>query len=786
MPSSSRLFRVFVSSTFSDLKEERNALQSRVFPKLRELCMQHGYRFQAIDLRWGVREEAGLDQQTLKICIEEIKRCQKTKLKPNFIVLLGDRYGWRPAPPEIPEDEFDEIKRHLSQVDLDLLKKWYLLDSNAKPVEYCLQPRTGDYRKQENWEVVEDQLRSILLKGIAEMELSEKELVKYFASVTEQEISQGLDDPKAQKHVFCFFRQIEGIKKKLMKGFVDLDKTGNLDNEAYNRLNTLKEDKLRARLGNNNCFKYQAGLTREGITKDHINKLCDEVYNSLVGVIKEEIKHISEVDVLDKEVNDHTVFGERRARFFVGREAVLGSIRDYLGSSSHQALAVFGESGSGKTSLMAYAVQEARKSFPNAEVVFRFIGATPSSTDGRSLLESICHQISRCYKVDESTVPTNYLKLAADFSERLKLVTGNKPLIIFLDALDQLSSVDNAQNLSWLPSVLLEHVHLVVSCLPGECLSILEKRLPPQNVVLVKSMSRDEGEDLLNKWLDNVNRRLQPDQEKEVLDKFVVCGMPLYLKLAFEEARPWKSYTEKRELSPTIPGIILEMFKRLSSNENYGEKMFSHSLGYLAAAKNGLTEDELLDVLSLDAEVFEDFRKSSFHELTENRLPVVVWSRLYFDLEPYLTERSADGTSLLGFYHRQLSEVMVSEYLKGDVKTERHALLGHYFNGDFVGHSQLLQFKEKGKLIYNLRKLSELPFQEAFGELWFELEQTLCDLNFIEVKCAAGMTFDLVHDYDVALDALPEAREEMLFLIRPHYSNKFFVYQYDSGTNIIF
>jgi hypothetical protein len=26
-----------------------------VFPKLRKLCEQHGVRFQAIDLRWGVR-----------------------------------------------------------------------------------------------------------------------------------------------------------------------------------------------------------------------------------------------------------------------------------------------------------------------------------------------------------------------------------------------------------------------------------------------------------------------------------------------------------------------------------------------------------------------------------------------------------------------------------------------------------------------------------------------------------------------------------------------------------
>jgi len=56
MVQTAKTFRVFVSSTFSDLIEERNALQERVFPPLRELCQEHGFRFQAIDLRWGVRE----------------------------------------------------------------------------------------------------------------------------------------------------------------------------------------------------------------------------------------------------------------------------------------------------------------------------------------------------------------------------------------------------------------------------------------------------------------------------------------------------------------------------------------------------------------------------------------------------------------------------------------------------------------------------------------------------------------------------------------------------------
>ena len=64
------IFRVFVSSTFSDLIAERNALQEHVFPRLREFCQKRGARFQAIDLRWGVSEEAALDQQTMNICLE--------------------------------------------------------------------------------------------------------------------------------------------------------------------------------------------------------------------------------------------------------------------------------------------------------------------------------------------------------------------------------------------------------------------------------------------------------------------------------------------------------------------------------------------------------------------------------------------------------------------------------------------------------------------------------------------------------------------------------------------
>src|SRR5690349_24647166 len=93
-----RTIRLFVSSTFSDMKAERDVLQADVFPKLRQLCLSNGLRFQPIDLRWGVPQEASKDNRAMRICLREIKRCQEERPKPNILILLGERYGARPLP----------------------------------------------------------------------------------------------------------------------------------------------------------------------------------------------------------------------------------------------------------------------------------------------------------------------------------------------------------------------------------------------------------------------------------------------------------------------------------------------------------------------------------------------------------------------------------------------------------------------------------------------------------------------------------------------------------------
>jgi hypothetical protein len=114
MPSYSRTFRVFVSSTFSDFQAERNALQATVWPELKRITAERGCRFQAIDLRWGISREASHAAQTMTICLREISRCQKLSPRPNFILLLGQRYGYQPLPEQIPADEVARIREQLT------------------------------------------------------------------------------------------------------------------------------------------------------------------------------------------------------------------------------------------------------------------------------------------------------------------------------------------------------------------------------------------------------------------------------------------------------------------------------------------------------------------------------------------------------------------------------------------------------------------------------------------------------------------------------------------------
>jgi hypothetical protein len=486
------------------------------------------------------------------------------------------------------------------------------------------------------------------------------------------------------------------------------------------------------------------------------------------------------------------------------------------------------------------AFQQTQRTHRQAQIVYRFVGATPSSSDGRGLLASLCRELSRRYGADVDDIPIDYRDLVPELSERMGLASADKPLILFLDSLDQLSASQGARSLIWLPTELPEHVSLVVSTRDEEdtfenlkAKQIVEKHLG--------GLEPDEGESLLDQWLESVDRGLQRAQREEVLSKFAQSDCnPLYLKLAFEEARVWpsgsgqppkrlvgtnKGIIEKRGLETGIEGIIKDnLIGRLADEGNHGEMLVSRALGYLAASRYGLAEDELVDLLSRDQGVYEWFFRQAYHlpsdllqlavehlrkhpeelkdlpsESTHDgerlalgwlkryrtppepvvrflkdvltradgpRLPIVLWSRLSFDLAPYLTERMVDGSSLLSFYHRELGDVSIATFLAGDNAQSYHEELAGYFRfkADPTGDHSWTGG--------NIHGLSELPFHLTEAAEWDQIYDILTDFRFLESKAgevgvlesqdAEGRqvntytgVFRLQEDYDRALVAMP-------------------------------
>lgn len=86
---------IFVSSTFRDMQNERDMLNTRVLPGLNKLAEGYGESVMLTDLRWGINtsdlESREADEKILDACLGEIDNC-----RPYMIVFLGGRYGWIP------------------------------------------------------------------------------------------------------------------------------------------------------------------------------------------------------------------------------------------------------------------------------------------------------------------------------------------------------------------------------------------------------------------------------------------------------------------------------------------------------------------------------------------------------------------------------------------------------------------------------------------------------------------------------------------------------------------
>jgi len=412
--------------------------------------------------------------------MDEIARCLGNSRGVAYVALLADKYGYRPFPADIPEQEFNLLVSKLPPPAQALMKKWYFPDLNSVPTTYILRPleEKGDYASKKWWESDFGILQKELRK--ASSVLPEERARRYVMSVTEGEVWNGLLNLATRDELFksfCFVRRLKNLPlpdrmDDTAKKFVDYA------DDAQTHITTLikrveaklKGCNLASRFKQFPTMEYDAKLGIDVVKhktylRTFSNYYCQLMCESLLTAARRHAQLAA--DPLLEEVATHTSLALRKTQGFTGREPELEQILAYIRGASRLPFIVCGNSGSGKTALMAKAALkccEIREYF----MIVRFLGTSMRSSSACELMRNLCVHLGRIYGQSNANVPFNYSSLKSMLKVRLNFPTPYCPLVIFLDSLDQMNDEDQGRELKWLPMKLPKNVRLVVSCIGHE------------------------------------------------------------------------------------------------------------------------------------------------------------------------------------------------------------------------------------------------------------------------------------------------------------------------------
>lgn len=697
--------RVFISSTFRDMHAERDHLARVVFPELKERCRQRYVHLVDVDLRWGVTEEQAEGGGALDICLDEIDSC-----RPYFLGLLGHRYGSVPTGQDrsitAAEIYHGVLHNSLPRQLIDL-----------RPfVRGILEGRTL-YKKQVETLVSCYQWNPQKKKHLLGQNVTPED-EKTLRSIFDQYSLYQRD------RSFFFFRS-ESFTWKL---------AGSDEADFFETEDTLKSKlmALKKAIGDA-ClpvFEYEE-LESFG------QKVLETLWQRIDAEFPEK-REEKERDWLGQEAEFHELFMADRTRRFVGRQDILRTMHKFAEKDSEPRLMVItGEPGCGKSALMARFTEEVIHCRPDWLILSHFVGASQSSTSLRMTLRRFCTHLNRALgSTDE--VPEDFRELVLLFPQLLETAAKEHHILVVIDAVNQMERGDNVYSMTWLPQRIPENARVLVSTLAGEALDALKARHIPPRFETVSGLKEDEIRQLSAGYLEEIRRRFPTEDITQVFHEKVKAGNPLYIIVALEELRVFPYYEGLAErvarLPDTVPKLFDQVLQRVEGDFN--RPLVENFTSLIACGRHGMTAEELQTLLKGHAVVVDPANPPE-------RLPDMPFTRLRRSLSAYLFERSG----VIDFFHGQLKEAVGRRYLTEEADRDKiHCTIAEYFESRWWEPY--------------LRALDELPHQLTKAKAWEGLERVLCDLLFIEAKCAAEMTYHLIHDYSTALDSLPEAQSE--------------------------
>ena len=237
--------------------------------------------------------------------------------------------------------------------------------------------------------------------------------------------------------------------------------------------------------------------------------------------------------------------------------------------------------------------------------------------------------------------------------------------------MDQLSDEDSgrSQPWRWIPQLLPPNIYLIVSTATDEygiLRELLEIHPRSVEVPLVKFA---ESSKILDNWMKQSHRTLTQEQWQVVTRclQTLADGISiLHLRLICDRVAQWPSTYVPSQLPITVQGMINRAYEELESM--HGQKLVAGFLSLLCASKDGLSSENIGDILSADEDALGGKGRAGTilerHDPPVRRVPPFLVARLKYDLQENLVERAANGMKALGLYHRQFIEAAQKRYLE--------------------------------------------------------------------------------------------------------------------------
>lgn|GEM_PF-526989 len=760
---------IFISSTFNDMHAERDYLVKNVFPELSEWCEKRKLRMVDIDLRWGVTEaDATHNKNVVNVCLNRIDEC-----RPFFLCFLGQRYGWVPERKDISPETFgkfpgleETVNKGASVTELEVLHSlvspFHSLQTIAEkgfhPSQYAFfYLRDDAYFSDIPVEPV--YRRRIYSDSEEESEINKEELQQ-----KREELIRKIKEIKRPYHVYQAVwsgdRRTPEIAMPLKcpatiaenqqrwredwKNYANVRVTGLDVEENPDESSKAKEFNKRitkGRLANLKCEGKELGKA-----------ILEELKRSIAEHFPDH-KEIERPKELQKEIDQQEQFVFISSEGFIHRKGDFWDLDNYVGSDSNRLFVLTAEAGMGKSTLLANWVDHSRiklREEPGQSIHFRFIGASDGSTTIYSLLHLLLKEIKEISgKLDEE-IPDDPQKLRKAFPDLLEKIGSKGKTVIVLDALNQLEA--GLSDLSWLPRKLPKNIKLIVSFKRGkkEAEDLFHSFASDEEMYMagVKPfIDREDRRMLIQAYLSQYLKELD-EANIESLIKSEAARNPLFLKIVLSELRVFGAFTNlgekiRNDFGDTPLSAFAAVLARLEKDPAYSpiqpQEAVPLLFGLMAHTQRGLSAEELtsLFIQALNMENNEGNQ-------TKARDTIYLFLR---QVRPFLAHRHGR----YDFFYESFKQAALKKYVSEEEKIPKrkvqswHILLANFFYG---------------LTLPNSRKAAELPFHLVHAQDWQRLEQTLCDLEFVEAKCAAGMTYDLIADYNAALNNLPEAQKE--------------------------